>query len=852
MSHISQSQFIPLAEVLCCAISDMNTAHILVTQESLMDHVIKHYPGIATPSQDILYNALGALIRERKVYHTGEGYFIVTPQTYFITRKPAVDNKYAGAENIAGSPPSITYLVSMESCADLTKGNMPSVSHCRSCSCFSEQLVHNILGQQSINESTAKGHKNNKEPKPMLRNQATSTSRDHYTDEKTKPQTVFKEKEKCGRKFGISLFWRTVSKKEKSRKELATFCAQFPPEEWPVRDEDNLDNIPRDVEHEIIKRINPVLTVDNLMKHTLLMQKAEEQKKYFSKGTSTEIMKNKQGCNFKGSNRRKNGRLSRHHKKVQSGKEKGKKGTCGPRTAVQEERVSVDQTDVTEDTLAIDKHCHINAETVQYERVYKKQINNPFEGIPYRENSKTNGPKSLKEIKSRRSGKQKRSVPRSRSLDCAERKTGDLRVEHSHADKPIGLSACVNEAFKGQFHSVVSDKDDLKEYPPSYPQSSTLRIDDKFKPTKEVSSASGPYSEEGGYICDEFQKKLSIHSELDLEYEAVNFIYKVNSLQPKHCQNEANSKAIGRIPYDLPEHPEILKVCNYSASGLNERDLPKYSGFHENGPFSAENNTVYQRTIEDDACRYLYLDDNDNITKDCQVLENHAQKANLDTPIWNDLEEYKSDHSQSQWNPNIQFASQYVSTLDNEEKHYSPVFSLDSSHECRKQTLTTKGCLVEPLAQYVHLEVEPESVECINSSEQVDGSIFDYCNSSEANSLAEALQISHNENEEKHITDSREEQSGQMRTCFELSLFNAKINPTESTHHEKNENHSTTGDSGIESPRTRISIASSNSVILETLKRRTFLQNLEINGKSKHDALLPTSPLMQITSAMNV
>ena len=45
MSPISQYQFIPLGEILCLAISAMNSARKPVTQEALMEHLTTCFPG---------------------------------------------------------------------------------------------------------------------------------------------------------------------------------------------------------------------------------------------------------------------------------------------------------------------------------------------------------------------------------------------------------------------------------------------------------------------------------------------------------------------------------------------------------------------------------------------------------------------------------------------------------------------------------------------------------------------------------------------------------------------------------------------------------------------------------------
>lgn len=56
MSPISQSQFIPLGEVLLLAISAMNSAHKSVTQETLTEHLQTCFPGKANVHSSTIHN----------------------------------------------------------------------------------------------------------------------------------------------------------------------------------------------------------------------------------------------------------------------------------------------------------------------------------------------------------------------------------------------------------------------------------------------------------------------------------------------------------------------------------------------------------------------------------------------------------------------------------------------------------------------------------------------------------------------------------------------------------------------------------------------------------------------------
>uniref|UniRef100_A0A3Q3KT46 Storkhead box 2a n=1 Tax=Labrus bergylta TaxID=56723 RepID=A0A3Q3KT46_9LABR len=267
MSPISQSQFIPLGEILCLAISAMNSAHKPVNQEALVEHLTASFPGVPTPSSEVLRHTLNMLVRERKIYPTPEGYFIVTPQTYFIT--PSLirtNNKWYHLD-------------------DRLTERQPQQSQ-------QQQQQQQLQPQQH-----------------------TSTKDKSITSFPYKTDTLTKKKEGSGgggngekqsKRFGLRLF-RLSFKKDKMR-QLATFSAQFPPEEWPLRDEEvPTTPIPREVEMEIIRRINPDLTVENVARHTAVMKRLEEER----------TQKNKAGSSAQHSARSRRGR---GHRRAPHGK----------------------------------------------------------------------------------------------------------------------------------------------------------------------------------------------------------------------------------------------------------------------------------------------------------------------------------------------------------------------------------------------------------------------------------------------------------------------------------------------------------------------------------------------------
>ncbi|XP_046549606.1 uncharacterized protein LOC124259517 isoform X2 [Haliotis rubra] len=85
MQVIPQTQFIPLPDALCLIIMDLNNRRIVATLDTIKEKLVEWYREMTVPNDQLIFDTLGALIRERKVFHSGTGYFVVTPETYRLT-----------------------------------------------------------------------------------------------------------------------------------------------------------------------------------------------------------------------------------------------------------------------------------------------------------------------------------------------------------------------------------------------------------------------------------------------------------------------------------------------------------------------------------------------------------------------------------------------------------------------------------------------------------------------------------------------------------------------------------------------------------------------------------------------
>ncbi|KTG46808.1 hypothetical protein cypCar_00015225 [Cyprinus carpio] len=685
------------------------------------------------PTQDILYSALGALIKERKIYHTGEGYFVVTPQTYFITNNMVKERNWLSAgDNDLPSPPPITYLVSNESCMD-TSTEVPVMAHCKSCSCFTSPSIipPSVQDHQSIgiSECTGKSLKWPKEHKPSIQNQSTSTTADYQASEISKStNTSRKDKEKAGRKFGLNLFRRNTGKKEnKLKKEYATFSGQFPPEEWPVRDEDDLNNLPRDLEHAIIRRINPDLTVDNLVKHTVLMKKLEEKseramEKAVDKGISTEGLLSKQRHHTsKPVGKKSAPRATRNRRRVPTSKEK-QRAKCKTLQCAEDleaddqilphhrPEFALDEPNNQEESTSLNPKC-----------VHKKRIDNPFLGLPGRdvETNISHKEQRRREAKIPTSGHRERPGHRSKSWDPHRAKAIADSVEKSHTLKDAACEPLHECAPTVDSTLDVQPVQELcGDYSSAYPESSTLRIEDKIRlrenKVRSREFRNGRVREikrQGGDLRHVPDQKNIVDHATHCDTTEVPLSWPKPTIQRRLSLHLLNSKEESHHRPDLlSSHQQIGNITSHQLS--DGQTLDRNTSQTESEVYTDDEYRIYQKTVEDeDGCSSVCL--NEECVLDREISQTGTARCN--EPVCAD----------SGWDKHFV----------EEHAHRKPTRTTYRSHEYRWQSsnhqIQQKGANSKQDIQGLRKRPQESSLADDEHTEALESSIFDYCQTSE-------------------------------------------------------------------------------------------------------------------------
>ncbi|XP_021061397.1 storkhead-box protein 1 [Mus pahari] len=874
MSPIAQCQFVPLAEVLCCAIADMNAVQMAVTQQSLLEHLIKHYPGIAVPSPDILYSTLGALIQERKIYHTGEGYFIVTPSTYFITNMPIQGNKSALLSNEGCSrPASGTYLISVDCCAEPTQENEAPVSHCRSCQCYPDTSMHDSKDLPTAAKVTRKNQEGLEETTALTENQVVSASEDTHICVNPKPLPYTKDK---GKRFGFGFLWRSLSRKEKPKAEYHSFSAQFPPEEWPVRDEDSSTNIPRDVEHALIKRINPVLTVDNLTKHTALMQKYEEQKKYNSQGTSMNILTARHRDSSKEVTGKRQGQLTKPRRRGCShrGRHKARSqgGELEPENPVQEKakqpKIPTAQPAPRRKSPSEQVH-HLhgrNPAVLGSHLMYKKQINNPFQGMHLRRHpvSKGHALQKTHGLKPTCTGPEEKPFWSPSSSDPSRVFDGEAQPPYpkQFGDK---LEAESTHVVKTPVHPV---SDNFRGGPGNYPPHRVLPGPPRCCSFRESMLRPGVYHQENKdhpevlqkswSACDMFlgtkeknqvlptqrcslgTDSSSVHAEDNSTVDKT--LHQFQNLGILDCpagakrlrtheRQDGDSEELSRKAFQVPE----AEIMNMETEGLSDSDQDQVA-LSQSDPG------------DDGGCSSLCLEDEDFSETDdfCHSLPGHTQHSFSGGGTWNHL-----------GTPAVTGRSLTdCNSRAIERNHWYKATGLFSNAgESPNPDLADNPGLNSRIPWDFNYEGEP-TVAHVQTPAAAGRSLLACSTVRKTSFPVEILQDSPGDRGKNPIVWRQSLPSQEMKEHFtdKLQLVKTSHGPvlaqeTQREHLEGTENYSMMGDSGIDSPRTQ-SLASTNSAILDGFKRRQhFLLNREGVQKSQN---LASNSLFQLTPAINV
>ncbi|KAJ8960869.1 hypothetical protein NQ318_020168, partial [Aromia moschata] len=245
---VAQTQWTPLPEAVCAVVLRLSSQGRPAGIATIRESLIIAFPHVSPPSEHALYDTLVQLTKERKLYNTSSGYYIVTPER---RRSRSQSRGRKREENGIDPAPSKTMLMTTEEAMVMVHGDMATirdgnVTH----QCIQTNLADVICGGNASDKILYPRNKRRSAsfPSPrspdrrgsfrlwssnrrLRRSASTRTIAKHYVDTSSSTEypnsgdsTPTPKKE--------SLLSRLFRRSKRSQCQIGTFSAQFPPTEW--------------------------------------------------------------------------------------------------------------------------------------------------------------------------------------------------------------------------------------------------------------------------------------------------------------------------------------------------------------------------------------------------------------------------------------------------------------------------------------------------------------------------------------------------------------------------------------------------------------------------------------------
>lgn len=248
ITPVLQTQWTPLPEAVCSVVLRLSSQGRPAGLETIRESLILAFPHVSPPSEQALYDTLVQLTKEKKLYNTSSGYYIVTPER----RRSRSQSRGRKKDDIGiDSLANKTMLMSTEEAVVMVHGDMATirdgnVTH----QCIQTNLADVICGGNASDKILYARTKRRSSsfPSPrspdrrgsfrlwnsnrrLRRSASTRTIAKHYVD--TSSSTEYPHSgESTPTPKKVSLLSRLFRRSKRSQCQIGTFGAQFPPTEW--------------------------------------------------------------------------------------------------------------------------------------------------------------------------------------------------------------------------------------------------------------------------------------------------------------------------------------------------------------------------------------------------------------------------------------------------------------------------------------------------------------------------------------------------------------------------------------------------------------------------------------------